>query len=222
MSGMSGSAQRRDPEAWVEDMGWHRRMFGQSYFRWVPEDPMALALSWTRGRILHETPRHLHDLDGQLVGLRDHAAGLESAIPPLLAEAQQRCTPEDYRAGIQLAGLTPQAVATMRFRSPGRRLSRHPDVERAMTGWPWPNPFSQVWELQQVRAMYSAAVDLLEDAFCDLVLELVPSHGWQNLAQVTLHNHSVAGLQTRVEWQRDARGEPGDARRTPEQAYPAL
>lgn len=221
MASMNGSAQRRDPSAWVEDMQWHRRMFGQSYFRWVPEDPMALALSWTRGRVLHETPRHLRDLDTQLVALRDHAAGLEHAVPPLLAVARQRCSAVDYRAGLRLAGVTPRSLATMRFRSPARPAP-HPDVERAVSGWPWPNPFSQVWELQQVRAMYRAAEDLLEDAFCDLVLELVPHHGWQHIAESTVYSNSVRGLQTRVEWQRDARGEPGDARRTPEQVYPEV
>lgn len=221
MSGMSASAVRRDPSDWVEDMSWHRRMFGQSFFRWVPEDAMSLALTWTKGRVLFETPGHLRSLDGQLVALRSYAAGIEHAMVPIL-DAARRLSPADHwRVGLELTGLTTQDVALLQFYAPGETTPNR-EVRRALKGWPLQNPFSQIWELRQMRAMYTAAENLLEDGFCDLAIELAPSQGWDNLSQLTLHNNFADGLQQRVSWQRELRGEPGDPRRTPLQNYPEL
>ncbi len=51
-SGVSGHhgamTAARKPSDWLEDMTWHRRMYDQSKFRWVPEDPMSIALTWTK------------------------------------------------------------------------------------------------------------------------------------------------------------------------------
>lgn len=218
---MSASAVHRDPTEWVEDMGWHRRMFDQSFFRWVPEDPVSLALTWTNGRLLYETPGHLRLLDGQLVALRSFAAGIDHAMVPLLDEARERLSKPAWRAGLELVGLTPDEVQVLRFYAPAEQAP-HREVRRALRGWPLQNPFSRVWELRQMRGMYSAAENLLEDVFCDLAVELAPTHGWQNLSQITLFNNSAAGLRQRVDWQREERGEPGDPRRVPAQTYAAL
>ncbi|WP_148221031.1 hypothetical protein [Xylanimonas cellulosilytica] len=218
---MSASAVRRDPREWVEDMGWHRRMFDQSYFRWMPEDPMSLALTWTKGRVLYETPRHLRFLDEQFVALRTYAAGIEHAMVPFLDDAQERCSKDAWRSGLELVGLTSDDVSLLRFYAPAQQAP-HKEVRRALRGWPLQNPFSRIWELRQMRAMYAAAENLLEDTFCDLAVELAPKHGWQNLSQVTLYNNFASGLQQRVDWQREERGEPGDPRRRPAQSYPAL
>lgn len=216
---MSASALRRDPSDWVEDMSWHRRMFDQSYFRWVPEDPMSLALSWTKGRLVYETPKHLRFLDDRLFALRNYAAGIEHAMVPFLDDAQQRCSKEAWRSGLELVGLSSREVATLRFCAPAEQQP-HREVRRALQGWPLQNPFSRIWELRQMRALYTAVENLLEDTFCDLAVELAPDHGWQNLSQVTLYNNFAAGLQQRVQWQREERGESGDPRRRPAQTYP--
>lgn len=223
MWGMSAvAAARRDPSNWIEDMSWHRRMFRQSYFRWVPEDAMSLALQWTHGRILHETPGHLRTLDQQIIDLQLYSSGIDVATSALLEEARMKSSAADWRAGLALVGLSIDDARNLRFDAQGLPVPQHREVRRALKGWPLPNPFSQVWELRQMRGMYKAAEHLLVDALCDLVVELAPTHGWHNLSQVTRYNNSAKQLRTRVKWQRECRGEPGDERRIPNQTYPAL
>ncbi len=206
------------PEAWVEDVTWHRRMFRESKFRWAPEDPMRIALTWTRGRVVHETPGDLKRLDEQLMGLRDYASHIDDAMVARLEEAKHRCTRADYEAGLGLIGLTQLDVDILQFHA-RRQPTPNRAVKRALSGIPWPNPFSQVWELRQMRSMYTAADNLLEDAALDLAVELAPTHGWDYLAQLMRSAHSGKNLQWLVDEQRRERGEPGDPRRSPEQRY---
>lgn len=208
----------RSAADWIEDMAWHRRMFRQSRFRWVPEDPMSIALAWTRGRLEYQTVADLRFLDARLGELREFASGVDDAMLAPLREAEARCSEEEWQSGLRLVGLAPRDVRVLRYSAP-REIVPHRDAMRALDGIPIPNPFSQVWELRQVRSMYRAAEDLLEDTFCDLVLELEPARGWAYLADQTLLHTSARTLQQRVEDQRSARGEPGDARRTPVQHY---
>lgn len=212
-------ASERDPGDWVEDMEWHRRMFAQSHFRWAPEHPYALALTWTKGRLVYETPRHLHLLDEQIYALKAFTCQIDDAMVPLLVEAKQRCTPQDWGSGIELVDLTPTDVQTLRFGAQPIRGPLNPAARRALRGIPLPNPFSQVWELRQMRAMYRAAENLLEDTFCDLAVELSVDQTWHNLSQLTLCHRSGRTLQRRVEAQREDRGGPGDPRRQPVQQY---
>lgn len=207
----------RAPEDWLEDMTWHRRMYDQSKFRWVPEDPIAIALHWTRGRLEFTTPGHLRRLDVQLHALRDYAAGIQDAMLDPLELARQRC--RDYAAALQLVGMTQVDVDIIRYSALGGRVRNHPEARRALRGIPLPNPFSQVWELRQMYGMYSAADDILEDTFCDLASELASERGWDDLAPLTLYHHTGRGLEMRVEQQRRARGLPGDPRRRVEQCY---
>ena len=69
-----------------------------------------------------------------------------------------------------------------------------------------------------MHAMYAAAVNLLEDVACDLILELAPKHGWDYLGSLTVCRNGQQ-LRWRVEDQREERGEPGDPRRLPAQTY---
>lgn len=211
-------AAGRDPRDWVDDLAWHRRMYAQSRFRWVPEDPLSIALTWTRGRIAYDSPAHVRLLDEQLLALRGFAAQIDDAMIAPLLEAKKRCAPVDWAAGLGLVGMTPLDLEILRFGAP-RDITPNRQVKRALRGIPLPNPFSQVWELRQVRGMYAAAEDLIEDTFCDLVTELVPEHGWNNVAQLSLAHRSARSLQLRIEEQRRTRGEPGDPRRQPAQRY---
>lgn len=179
---------------------------------------MSIALTWAKGRVLQVTPSHLRQLDQQLYGLRGSACGIDDAMVPLLREAKQSCQPDDWRMGVQLVGLTPLDVEILEHAAP-RHIGPHREATRALRGIPLPNPFTQVWELRQMRSMYAAAENILEDAFCDLALELAPRLGWDRLAQLTLYHQSARSLQLRVQEQRDARGEPGDPRREPMQRY---
>lgn len=211
------SAAPRGPRYWLEDMTWHRRMFGQSQFRWAPEDAMTIALRYTHGRVLYETPTHLRQLHLDLARLAAYTGQISAALVPRLDAAQAELGADGWRTGLTLVGLTELDVAALRasyhMSGPENR-----SVQRAVRGIPVSNPLSQVWELLQVRSMYTAAACLLEDALCDLVLELAPGHGWERLAGITCQTDERA-LRERVRRHRDLRGEPGDPRRQPAQSY---
>lgn len=209
----------RQPGDWLEDMAWHRRMYRQSRFRWVPEDPLGIALTWTRGRLEHETVRHLATLDLQITDLRTFATGIDDAMIPLLRQARRHSDDSAWQEGVLLVGLDCASADALCRRTAKPGGSAHPEVRRVLRGFPLPNPWSKVWELRQVRSLYSAAEAIVEDVFCDLVLELEPSHGWQQLAEATVSHRTVSALQRRVQEQRDARGEPGDPRRVFVQTY---
>lgn len=217
----SAAGWERDPADWVDDMRWHRRMYRESRFRWVAEDAMSLALAWTRGRVEFTTPGHLRRLDLQLLDLSTYAAGIRHAMLDPLDEARARCTAADYDAGLHLIGMTRRDVDVLRHASLAGtgRVHGHPEALRAMRGIPLPNPYSQVWELRQMDAMYAAAGDILEDALCDLAVELAPRQGWGNLAPLTVSHRMPGSLQRRVEQQRQEHGEPGDPRRRRAQRY---
>lgn len=210
--------QTRVPLDWVEDMSWHRRMYRQSMFRWAPEDPMALALQWTKGRLVYSTPKDFAVLDQQLLALRGFAGQIDDAMAPKLREARIRSTRNNWLAGLDLIGLSELEVDILDFHAPGL-VTPNREVKRALRGIPVPNPFSQVWELRQMRSMYTAAEHLLEDALCDLAVELAPRLGWDFLGQLMTRPTPGRNLEWIVDEQRDARGQPGDPRREPEHRY---
>lgn len=218
MASVSTAAVERAPEDWLEDVHWHRRMYRQSHFRWVPEDPMGIALSWTRGRVLYETPGHLRVLDARRHALHEFATGIDDCMVGPLNLAEQQCGPRQFRDGLELIDMTLDHMTLLRFFAP-REVKPHREAVRALRGIPLPNPFSQVWEMRQMRSMYQAAEDLLLDVYCDLILELAPSHGWHALAQLGKDNRSEPALRAVVADQRQRRGEPGDPRRAPQQRY---
>ena len=193
-------------------------MFAQSRFRWAPEDPLAIALTWTNGRLLYDGLPHLRLLDTQLSALQGFSAQIDDAMLGPLRLARSWCPDEAWKAGLELVGLTPQAVEILRRGAP-RTVTPNAEAARALNGIPLPNPFSQIWELRQIRSMYTAAENILEDAFCDLTVELAPTYGWQHLSEFTLHHRSAQTLRLRTSQQRARRGEPGDARREPAQRY---
>lgn len=221
MVDMGAAAEIREPGDWLEDMAWHRRMYDQSHFRWVPEDPLSIALTWVKGRVEFTTPGHLRRLDSQILGLRTYAAGIQDAMLEPLAEARRRLGSRDYAAGLELVSMTQTDVDILRHSSHAGSgpVRNHPEARRALRGIPLPNPLSKVWELRQMHGMYAAADNILEDTFCDLVLELAPDHGWDRLASLTNIHHTGRGLELRVEFQRRERGAPGDPRRRQEQRY---
>lgn len=219
MLNMGAATALRSPADWLEDMTWHRRMYGQSKFRWVPEDPLSIALRWTKGRLEHTTPGHLRRLDVQIHDLRNYAAGIQDAMLEPLTQARERCTKGDYETGLALVGLTSTDVGILRHSAIAGRVHNHPEARRALQGIPLPNPFNQVWELRQMHGMYEAADNILEDTFCDLATELTEERGWDEIAAVTLWHSTGLGLQRRVQQQRQDRGEPGDPRRHQMQRY---
>ncbi len=225
MSGVTTAAvipaaalQDRSPEQWLDDVRWHRRMFAQSHFRWAPEDPLHIALDYSRGRVLFETPAHLRSLDDQLMDLREWKGQITDAMAAPLRQARSRYTRSKWEHALGLIGLT-EYDARVLIGSAHQQTRANPDVRRALRGYPLPNPLTNVWELRQMESMYQAAEALLEDALCDLVVELAPHHGWANLAALTVGRTELQ-LRFRLERQQQERGPLGDPRRTPGQRYP--
>lgn len=208
----------RGPEEWLEDVRWHRRMYAQSHFRWVPEDAMHIAMQYTRGRLLFETPAHLRRLDQQVMELRGWKSEITDAIARPLVEARSRYGRAAWEDALATIGLTEYDARVIVGTAVSKRPDLNPDVRRALRGFPLPNPLTRVWELRQMESMYQGADNLLEDALCDLVVELAPRHGWGNLAALTLDRYDRQ-LIWRVQTQREERGELGDPRRAPRQNY---
>lgn len=199
-------------------------MYQQSKFRWAPEQPMAIVLKFTRGRLVYDSPGDLLALNRQWEALARVADQMDDAIVPLMLRAKLDCTPAHWLAGLELTGFTQRDLDILYFHHPMRQTAwdrppPSPQVRRALRGIPVPNPFSQVWELRQMRSLYQAAEDLLEDVWCDLVAELAPRHGWDYLAQLSPRPGPAADLERSIELHRRDRGEPGDSRRSPEQRY---
>lgn len=213
----AAALQDRSPEQWLEDVRWHRRMFAQSHFRWVPEDPLHIALDYSHGRVLFETPAHLSRLDDQLMELREWKGQITDAMAAPLRQARSRYTRAKWDQALDLIGLT-EYDARVLIGTAHQQTRQNPDVRRVLRGFPLPNPLTNVWELRQMESMYQAAENLLEDALCDLVEELAPRHGWANLAAVTV-GRTERQLRFRLERQLQERGGPGDPRRAPHQHY---
>lgn len=213
---MSMSAVRVYPvryaHQWVEDMTWHRHMFDQSYFQWGPHDALEVALKATHGRLVHESPKHLQVLDRQLSDLVELTGQIEDAMACYLEEAQTQGPEVDWDMGLQLLGMSQRDVDEIQWRVSHCPAVHNVEADKALRGWPLPNPLSQVWELRQVHSLWSAAVDIVDDTVCDLVTELAPKHGWGNLAYLTVRGNEDF-LRQRVQWQRDHRGDPADPRR---------
>ncbi|MGB3828236.1 MAG: hypothetical protein WA962_05615 [Ornithinimicrobium sp.] len=156
-------------------------------------------------------------LDQQLADLIEFTGQIEDAMAMPLAEGEARRS-EDWETGLLLMGLTQREVDEIRWRVSHSPAVSNAEANQALRGWPLPNPYSQVWELRQVHAMWSAAVDILEDTVCDLISELAPRHGWGNLAFL-IASRNGEEVQDRVLRQRERRGEVGDARRVPQQVW---
>lgn len=194
-------------------------MYGQSRFRWVTEDALSIATRYTRGRLEFSTPAHLANLDVQLLSVLGHADQIRLAMAAPLREIRDthRRRWGSALEHINMTDLEARVITWSAIGTTPDQITNH-DARRALRGIPLPNPLTEVWELRQMLAMYQAAANVLEDASCDLVLELAETRGLAALAPLTL-SRTPAQLSMRVSEQRELRGEPGDPRRIPVQAY---
>lgn len=181
---------------------------------------MVIALSYTRGRLTFDTPGHLRFLDEQGLAVRDFAGRIDDVIAAHIREGIRTGGERLAQDCLTVIDISPLDAAMLEFgaSSVGRIL---PEVARVQHDVPLPNPFTLVWELRQLRSMYTAADHLIEDAYCDLAMELHNDAGlnWGRLAQVTPTCYDGDTVKARVQTQREARGDPGDLRRKPQQRY---
>ena len=211
--------RERLPADWREDVLWHRQMYRQSRFRWAPENATNIAMQTTRGRLEFSTPKQLATLERQRMELLGYTDQVRLAMAAPLREARRAFGPR-WGTALALVGMPTMDARIITWSAVGATPSQvtNADVRRVLHGIPLPNPLTEVWELRQLHSMFEAAGDLLEDAVCDLVLELRERQGLAALAPLTVSGIADQ-LRMRVERQRDRRGGPGDGRRVPQQQY---
>lgn len=181
---------------------------------------MAIALHYTRGRLRYETHEDLQRLSDQLMDLLDEASVVERAIGrPLRLVRNEPAV--HWHSALEVVGLRLQDADLILWHASIRGSRETSEIRRVMSGLPWSNPLTQVWELRQLSALYQAAVGILEDAVCDLADELVGE--WRDLSRVApLTSSRTAGqLLLRIDENRKRRGGPGDGRRQVGQRYEA-
>lgn len=209
----------RTPEHWLEDMAWHRLMFEQSVFQWEHADAVRSAVQATKGRTEFTQPKHITLLEEALnrrLWLEGQCAGVRAN---LMRSAWRELPGDMHRAALEVLDMTPDDEKILFFHRPSSNsYELMPSMARVLRGFPCPSPLTKAWELYQLECVHRAACKILEDTLCDLVDELVPTHGWANLALMTKYR-STRGLQVRVEYQRELRGLPGDERRIHHQTY---
>lgn len=208
----------RPPEAWVDDVAWHRQMLRQSRLRWTHENAMAIALHFTRGQLEYRSEHDLERLGAQQLRLLDEASAVRRAIArPLRAVYQEiRVTWAD---ALNVVGLTDDEAHLILWQGAVQGSEGTRETRRVTSGLPWSNPLTEVWELRQLASLYAAAAAILEDVVCDLADELVGE--WRDLAKVAplTSSRSPGQLLMRLEDNRSARGSVGDPRRQRGQHY---
>lgn len=207
----------RPPEAWVDDVAWHRQMLRQSRVRWTHENATAIALQFTRGQLEYRTHSDLERLSIEHLQLLDEASAVRRSIArPLRAVRRAQVSWADALDVVCLVDDEAQLILWQGAvqGSEGTRATR-----RAIAGLPWANPLTEVWELLQLSSLYEAAGAILEDAICDLADELVTE--WRDLSRVAplTSSRSPGQLLLRLEENRTARGDIGDPRRRRDQHY---
>lgn len=208
----------RPPEAWIDDVAWHRQMLRQSRLRWTHEHAMAIALHFTRGQLEYRSHRDLERLNGQHLDLLGEASAVRRAIagPLKTVEGQDRVS---WVAALDVTGMSDDEADLILWQGTVQGSDGTRETRRVASGLPWSNPLTQVWELRQLESLYDAAVAILEDAVCDLANELVTE--WRDLAEVAplTTSRSPGQLLLRIEENRTARGAVGDPRRQRSQRY---
>ena len=216
----AGTARVKRSALWVDDLRWHKQMFRQSRFQWTGEHAVDIVTRGTGGRLEFTDVRHLRRLQREQNEIADYTTQCRMAMGAPLREAAGTVvggwdtvaevlglSAGNAKATEYLASFTPAAERT------------NPDVRRVLRQLPFSNPLIQVWELKQLVNLFQAAVDLVEDTLCDLLLELSSSHPPSVLMAATLPQLQALTPAKRVEWARKERGGPGDPRRTPRQRF---
>lgn len=218
--GVAGAAVQDSETAarWLEDLQWWQRAYRPAKVKWLVERIVGVATSATGGRVDFTTVADLALLARFQEPVVEIVEQVRAGAAPMLlqardvlggpgwvpvAQALQMSTGECERAVQSAAGVRigePAAAAV------GQALRLAEGV--------YSNPLVQAWELRHMWLGYEAAVDLLEDTLCDLVVELRERHELETLAVAT-GDREVGRLELRVAKARSARGGPGDDRRVP-------
>lgn len=205
---------------WLDDLRWHKQMFRQSRFQWTGEHAVDIITRHTGGQVEFTDVRHLRRLQHEQNEIADYTGQCRTAMGEPLREAA-RTVIGGWNAVAEAVGLDAGHLKAIEDLSVGATAEQrsNPDVRRVLRQLPFTNPLIQVWELKQLVNLFQAAVDLVEDTLCDLLLELSSSHPSAVLMAATTPQFQALTPARRVEWARKDRGGPGDPRRTPRQRF---
>lgn len=205
---------------WLDDLRWHKQMFRQSRFQWTGEHAVDIITRHTAGQVEFTDVRHLHRLQHEQNEINAYTGQCRTAMGEPLREAV-RTVVGGWDAVAAAVGLDPGHLKAIEDLSVGATAEErtNPDVRRVLRQLPFSNPLIQVWELKQLVNLFQAAINLVEDTLCDLLLELSSSHPPAVLMAATIPEMQALTPAKRVEWARKERGGPGDLRRVPRQHF---
>lgn len=208
-----------DTATWLEDLYWHRQMFKPARTQWDGREVIDVVTRHTNGQLEFST---LADLESLSVTKGELDAAVQLVEKSLGVAAQRAAIAfcGDWSAVGEQVGLDwrdLRRMAEVAARTPA--FVSHPDVRVAVQEVPSRNPLSEAWEIKQLRSLWVAAAQMVEDAACDLIEELVDAGlGWDSLL-VSVWDGDAHALRARVRRNRDARGAPGDPRRRARQRF---
>lgn len=221
------------PRQWCQDLYWHRRMFKQTRYVWDSATVTNLARFVLGGRGEWRTPRDLVKIYVAGTQMCDRTDLALAHIWHRLDRAKTVLSSDDMLRARELLELGYPFDKSYEFFAdiweihPGTpdRLDAA-DVTRP-NAWPWQQPLTEIWEIHHRADLLAAARDMIWDLHADLCFELAPRLGWEGLTVVYTDilgeaPYTAHHLEDGCAMQREARGEPGDPRRTPRSRFGAL
>lgn len=210
------TAQRK---YWLAELHDHRAIHRQSRFRWWSDDVMITVTHNTRGRLNFTELKHLAWLEKWRQDMVEYAEDCRWGMAePLHETANVFGNNDDAWERIGAAvNMDPQPLRKLLFFHTNANFPWTPNTQvQRIHKMGFRNPLIRIWELKQLVAMYTAAVDVHEDTLIDLVEELRPTHRMSDILRAA-NTASEERLHTRITTARDARGGPDDPRRVPRQ-----
>lgn len=208
-------------EVWLDDLFWHKKMYRGARWRWWGEHVMKVITGHTGGKLTFDTFADLRLLEDHRRSVADQAFTCQLALADPLDDAGDvlgRWIPVADALGLTEV----ECSSTVWFADARPDLPRTnvkvEKVLRVVRRQPFNNPLIEAWELKQLWRLHQAAAAMLEDTTCDLIEHLRGSRPDVVLCEAA-DVVTSAGLTTRVDANRAARGEFGDPRRVPRQVF---
>lgn len=207
-------------QTWHDDLWWHRKMYRGARWRWWGSHVVDIVTAATGGRLYFTTVDDVRRLRRVLMNINDDAYTVQMSLAaPLTAAVEVKGSLEAVAA--EAIGLTVLELSIIRWDAATDSLPRSvfSDIvrnQRMVARQPFKNPLIELLELTQLWRTYQAAANMIEDTLYDLIVELAETRPKSVLADAAGVRYAHA-LDVQIRGVRDARGEPGDPRRTPRQ-----
>lgn len=211
------SEEEAQAAVWIDDLYWHKKMYSQARFRWFPEDPINLVTAHTGGRLDFSTPGDVPLLEQAILAAGDEWELVRNTFASKLDDTRQIIVDVREIAALLNMGLV-ECESALWFHRQAPALGNNINIRRVLRFVPFRNPLLEAWELKQLLRLYEAAYDVLEDALCDLLEELLPTRDAVYLTSLT-RSSTEQGMRARIAYSRELRGGPGDPRRVHHQVF---